>query len=209
MKYSKNTPVYSRVAYDIASQITNGKLKEGQRFSGRSLMGSQYGVSSETIRRAMNLLANMNVIEVQQNVGATVISRENAIDYVEHYKSDNDRRALKAKLKDLTQQRDQLNNEINSTFEKIMDLEERFQNSDQLKTYEFPIQDKSKASGRTLGELQFRQNTGGTVIAIRKGEELILSPDSQTVLQEGDVLVIACNVANLTHVSELVSYFSG
>ena len=35
---------------------TAGELREGQRFTGRSLMGSQYGVSSETIRRAMRHL---------------------------------------------------------------------------------------------------------------------------------------------------------
>ena len=83
MRISKNTPVYSRVAYDIASQIANGKLAEGQRFSGRSLMASQYAASSETIRRAMNLLSNMHIIEIQQNVGATVLSRQHAIAYVE------------------------------------------------------------------------------------------------------------------------------
>ena len=107
MRISKNTPVYSRVAYDIASQIANGKLAEGQRFSGRSLMASQYAASSETIRRAMNLLSNMHIIEIQQNVGATVLSRQHAIAYVEQYQVDNDLRALKARLKELITQRDQ------------------------------------------------------------------------------------------------------
>ena len=46
MKLSTNVPVYAQVAYDIASQIANGKLKEGQRLSGRTILSSQYGVSS-------------------------------------------------------------------------------------------------------------------------------------------------------------------
>lgn len=98
MRYSKNMPVYSQVAYDIASQIAKGTLKEGQKFSGRSLMGAQYGVSPETIRRALNLLAGMNIIEIKPNAGATIISLRRAIEYVEQYRADNDLRALKTHL---------------------------------------------------------------------------------------------------------------
>ena len=204
MRISKNIPIYGRVAYDIASQIANGTLVEGQRFSGRSLMGSQYGVSSETIRRAMNLLSNMNIIEIQQNVGATVISRQNALVYVEQYKVDNDLRALKSQLKELTSQRDQLNRDIYDTFLKIMDLEERFKDSEQLKTYEFTVRADSKAAGKTLADIQFRQSTGGTVVAIRRDGKVQLSPDSETTLYIGDVLVVACNVASISYITELV-----
>lgn len=154
MRFSKNTPVYSQVAYDIASQIANGKLKEGQRFSGRSLMSSQYAVSPETIRRAMNLLANMNVIKIQQNVGATVASRPYALNYIEQYKTDNDLRELKRKLKELTRQRDQINEEINAIFSKIMDLEERFQNSDLLKTYEFCRATRKQGGQQDTGRIK-------------------------------------------------------
>lgn len=204
MRISKNTPVYSRVAYDIASQIANGKLAEGQRFSGRSLMASQYAASSETIRRAMNLLSNMHIIEIQQNVGATVLSRQHAIAYVEQYQVDNDLRALKARLKELITQRDQLNQDINDTFLKIMELEERFKDSDQFHTYEFTVHAESKAAGKTLEELKFRQSTGGTVVAVRKDDKIQLSPDSKTVLNSGDILVVACNVTNISYIAELV-----
>ena len=190
MKISKNIPVYAQVAYDIASPIANGKLKEGQRLSGRTLLSSQYGVSSETIRRAMNLLANMNVVDIRQNVGAVIASRALAIEYVQQ--------------KSLTLQRDQLNGEISSLFEKIMALEERFQNSGHLRTYEFIIQADSRAAGKTIGELQFRQATGGTIIAVRENGDTQFSPDPQTVLQEGTMIIVACNAANLSYVSEFV-----
>ena len=204
MKISKNIPVYAQVAYDIASQIANGKLKEGQRLSGRTLLSSQYGVSSETSRRAMNLLANMNVVDIRQNVGAVITSRALAIEYVQQCGIDNDLRGLKEQLKSLTLQRDQLNGEISSLFEKIMALEERFQNSGHLRTYEFIIQADSRAAGKTIGELQFRQATGGTIIAVRENGDTQFSPDPQTVLQEGTMIIVACNAANLSYVSEFV-----
>ena len=40
------------------------------------------------------------------------------------------------------------------TAEKIMDLDERFKNSDQLRTYEFRIKGDSHAAGKTIGELE-------------------------------------------------------
>ena len=52
MSRSANPPVYSQVAFDIASKIArldealarhaaSGEIREGERFTGRSLMGSQ------------------------------------------------------------------------------------------------------------------------------------------------------------------------
>ena len=43
-KKEKGSPAYLQVAIDIAGQIAEGELREGQRFSGRSLMSSKYGV---------------------------------------------------------------------------------------------------------------------------------------------------------------------
>ena len=82
MSRSVNPPVYSQVAFDVASKIASGDIREGDRFTGRSLMGSQYGVSSETIRRAMLHLSDMGIISVQNNVGSTVLSQKRAKEYV-------------------------------------------------------------------------------------------------------------------------------
>jgi K+/H+ antiporter YhaU regulatory subunit KhtT len=206
LKHSCTTPIYAQVAYDIAAKIAAGDadFQEGRRLTGRSLMGSQYAVSSETIRRAMRLLADIGVVQIQQNSGAIVKSRHHAVEYLAQYQADKDLLALKAALWKLTAQRDQLNRQINELFQKIMDLEERFQHSDQLRTYEFPIKKDSPAAGKTIGQLQFRQNTGATIIAVRRKEQLQLSPGPQVQLEVGDVLMVACDVTDISRVTELV-----
>ena len=73
MKIQTKPPIYLQVAYDIAAKIATGVLAEQERFSGRSLMSSQYGVSPETIRRALRLLSDMGIIAVQENVGSQVL----------------------------------------------------------------------------------------------------------------------------------------
>lgn len=44
------TPVYARIALDLARKIASGELAAGSRLSGRSLLSSTYRVSPETIR---------------------------------------------------------------------------------------------------------------------------------------------------------------
>lgn len=204
MKHTQNPPIYLQVAYDIASKIAAQELKEGQRFTGRSLMGSQYSVSSETIRRAMRLLSDVGIISIQQNVGSVVASRARALEYIEHAKADTNLRAMKTHLQALIAQRDQLNQQISDTITRILDLEERFRHSDQFRTYEFPLEADSPAVGTSIGALCFRQKTGATIIAVRRGTEMEISPGPQTALQAGDVLMVACNVTDISRVEELL-----
>ena len=204
MSRSANPPVYSQVAFDIASKIASGEIREGERFTGRSLMGSQYGVSSETIRRAMRHLGDMGIISVQNNVGSTVLSQKRAREYVEQYQEDKDLRALKAELREMLAQRDALNEKINDTVQRIIDLGERFWRSDRMRTYEFRVTG-GPAVGQSIGGLQFRQRTGATIVAVRSGETVLLSPSPQTVLHSGDVLVVACELEQIEAVSDLLA----
>ena len=204
MSRSVNPPVYSQVAFDVASKIASGDIREGDRFTGRSLMGSQYGVSSETIRRAMRHLSDMGIISVQNNVGSTVLSQKRAREYVEQYQEDKDLRALKAELREMLAQRDALNEKINATVQRIIDLGERFWRSDRMRTYEFRVSD-GPAAGQSIGGLQFRQRTGATIVAVRSGETVLLSPPPQTVLHSGDVLVVACELEQIEAVSDLLA----
>ncbi|WP_071432277.1 TrkA C-terminal domain-containing protein [Angelakisella massiliensis] len=204
MKQSAMPPVYSQVAYDIAAKIASGEIREEERFTGRSLMGSQYGVSAETIRRAMRLLCDMGIIAIRQNVGSVVISRQRAAEYVEQYQTHRDLRAMKAQLRQLLRQREELDGQIYETINQITDLGERFQRSDRLRNYEFPLKKDSAVVGKSIGQLEFRQKTGATIVAVRRGEEILLSPGPQLVLQENDVLVVACDITRIGRVGELI-----
>ena len=205
MKQSARPPIYYQVAFDIASKIAAGDLKEGDRFSGRSLMGSQYGVSPETIRRALGHLNDLGIVSIKNNSGSTVQSQKRAKEYVEQYQANLDLLSLKIKLREMVAQRDALNAEINHISEQIVDLLERFRSSDRFRTYEFAIQKDCAVAGQTIGAIRFRQRTGATIVAIQKGAELQLSPGPETELDQGDVLVVACELSQIDEVSQLLS----
>ena len=205
MGHTLKLPAYAQVAYDIASKIATGELKEGDRFSGRSLMSSQYGVSSETIRRAINHLSNLGIVSIRTNIGATVLSQQRAAEYVEQYQANRDLLTLKAKLRDMIARRDALNVEINEIFQQMSDLWERFYASNRSRTYEFCIQPNSIADGKTIGELQFRQQTGATIVAVLKNGRPQLSPGPQTRLDAGDTLIVTGEISQIHFVSILVN----
>jgi len=45
--------------------------------------------------------------------------------------------------------------------------------------------------GRTLGEINLRAVTAATVLAIRRGEDSVLTPDGKQTLAADDVLIVA------------------
>ena len=44
--------------------------------------------------------------------------------------------------------------------------------------------------GKNIGELKFWQSTGSTIVAIRRGQTVILSPGPYAELYGGDVIVL-------------------
>ena len=76
---------YLQIALDLATRIAQGELTEGSRIYGRSVLASEYGVSPETIRKALRLLADMKVVDVKPQSGAVVLSADSARRYIENF----------------------------------------------------------------------------------------------------------------------------
>jgi CPA2 family monovalent cation:H+ antiporter-2 len=53
------------------------------------------------------------------------------------------------------------------------------------------LEDKAPAVGKTLADLNLRGVTGATVLAITRGDQGVLVPTAQEVLQAGDILALA------------------
>lgn len=182
--------IYAKIALDIANRIVNGEIPEGKRLSGRSLMSSEYGVSPETIRRAFSLLEEQQVVRVLQNSGVLVISRENALSYIAKHGTRNHTRSLLIRMRELIETHEQIEKELFEITRTLIDSTDRFTASNPFFTYECIIPTESKVSGKSLGSLRFWQETGATVIAIRREGSIILSPGPDMLLNALDMLVL-------------------
>ncbi|NLG25632.1 MAG: GntR family transcriptional regulator [Clostridiales bacterium] len=181
-----------------------GEIPEGERFSGRSLMSSQYKVSPETIRRALGLLAEMGVVTIKPQAGAVVESRERAAAYVEQYSETVGIRLLQQELNGLLNERRALDGRIEDAVQKLVDMTERFRNSRELQTYEFVVPRGARLDGMTIARSAFRTTTGATIVAIRRGAKVTLSPMPDEVILAGDVLVTVCGPLLMPVVSEFI-----
>ncbi len=189
MNSSVTSPVYSQIALDIALRIARGELKENTKVYGRSTMASEYGVSPETIRRAMKLLEDMEIIEVRHNSGAVILSSEKARQYVEKHGEQNDIRLRQKELNQLLLQQVELVRRIEDVAGSIVRINERFSKTTPFMNYEAALPEGCPLIGKSLGELKFWQQTGATVIAIRRKDKIILSPGPYAALEEKDILL--------------------
>ena len=205
MKNNISPPVYSQIALDIATRIAGGILKENTKIYGRSILSSEYGVSPETIRRAVNLLHDMEIVEIKQNSGVIVLSKEKASEYIAKFSSQNDLRALRRNLKKTVEEQELSLSKIKELVNVVINLNEKFSSTNPFQNYEMEIPENSCVAGKSISELKFWQVTGATVIALRRGEQIILSPGPYMVFQPLDVIVFVGDYTTIETVKNLVN----
>lgn len=198
------SPVYAQIALDIALRIARGELKENTKVYGRSVMSSEYGVSPETIRRAVRLLEDTSIVEIKHNSGVYILSTENAKKYVERFGEQNNVRTLQRKLEQLLEQQQETGQQIAEASRTIVRLNERISQTNPFLNYETTVPPDAPVIGQTLADLKFWQETGATVIAIRRGEKLILSPGPYATLTAGDAIVYVGDLKSADSVGALL-----
>lgn len=206
MKQAVVPSQYLMIALDLAGRIAKGELPEGSRIYGRSVMASEYNVSPETVRRALRLLADMKVVEVKPQSGAVVLSVDSARRYLENFQGSADAHALRAQLKEMMAEYDDLHRRMAETVRALVKSRDTFAAAGEpLPNYEVPVPKGSPCTGKSIGALKFWQSTGATVVAIRRGQTVILSPGPYAELYAGDILVLVGSAAAADAAHRLVS----
>ena len=205
MKNNIVAPVYAQIALDIALRIAKGELKENTKVYGRSIMSSEYGVSPETIRRAMKLLEDMHIVDIKQNSGAFVLSAENAKEYVAKFGEQNNIRSMQKKLINLIEQQKNTNQQIIDIADSILRINEKFSETNPFNNYEVVIPTNSGIIGHTLGELNFWQETRATVIAVRREDQIILSPGPYVLFEAEDTIIFVGDISSINAVTDFIN----
>lgn len=185
----RTTPIYLQIAVDMAGRIVREELVIGQKISGRSTLASHYNVSPETIRKAMRLLADVNIVNIKHGNGIHVSSVTRAEEFIERYRIKANVNQLKEELISLMKQRDAIEAKMNETMNSIIDYTSRFKNSDHISVNEYLINYEEISVPKTLRELDFKSNTGITVVGIKRDGITILSPENDELLLAKDTLL--------------------
>ncbi len=182
-------PRYIKIAVDIAAKIISGKLPVGTKLKGRSVLSTEYNVSSETIRRSMSLLSDKNVVDVKVGSGIIVLSKEKAVEFINNFNSDKVISKTRDNLTKLLKQRTVLDKEILKATKQIADMY-KYRRSDLINPVEVVLPDNSKVLGKSISELQIWHNTGATIIGIIRKDTIWISPGPYFEFACGDKILI-------------------
>jgi K+/H+ antiporter YhaU regulatory subunit KhtT len=183
-------PAYERIAIDIANRIYDEKFKVGEKIRGRSTLASEYNVSPETVRKAIKILEDVEIVQSTKGSGVVISSRENAYKYIKRFSGLTTMKELEIQMRTLISERERLDEELGQTVEKMFDFTRKLRHTNPLSPIEVEIPATCIHIGKTIAELMFWQNTGGTIVGIKRKGELTLSPGPYASIQPEDVLLI-------------------
>lgn len=190
MKVHQGGAVYKNIALDVANKIVLGDFKADEKISGRSTLASMYNVSPETIRRAIALLEEMNVVSSTRGSGIEILSVSAAEKFIEKNRDTEYLSTVKENIFRLIEKKKELDDEIQLNFDKILDFIDRFKNITPFTLIEIEVNDQCKIIGKKINEIRFWQATGATMVAYRRGEKIMISPGPDYVFKAGDTIVV-------------------
>src|SRR3954470_6926310 len=105
-------PTYERIAIDLANRIYDEKFKVGEKIHGRSTLASEYKVSPETVRRAIKILEDVEIVHSTKGSGIVIASRENAYKYIQRFSNLASIKDLEKQMNSLISERDKLDEQL-------------------------------------------------------------------------------------------------
>ncbi len=183
---------YNKIALDIAYRIQNNELLEGMKIKGRSQLSGEYNVSPETIRRAINLLHEMQVVEVVEKSGITIISKKNALKFIKTFTMQSDLTRVQQDFYRLFEERKKIDDEIGKKLVEMYDISTKLKHKEEIPYFHCDIPNNSHLIGKTLKESHFYQQTNATVIAINRQDILSISIGPDFIFKNCDIIIFIC-----------------
>ena len=203
VKNKISIPRYQQIAIEIASRISSGQYKVGEKIYARSSIASQYGVSSETARRAICILCDLEIVTSEKGSGVIIKSYENAVNFIKQYSKRQTIDTIKENLlKSIARQQKEMDT-LNECLSDLIAASEHFRSMNPFMPFEVKITSECSYLNKTVSEIQFWQHTGATVLAIGRNGNVIKSPGPYAILLENDIIYFLSQDDSSQRVKEL------
>lgn len=187
-KNENGIPKYQQIAVDIAYKIVEGTYSEGDKVYARSAIGSLYGVSSETARRAMCVLSDWDVVEVEKNSGVLIKSKDNASNFLQQQRQAESIQGLKRTILKNVERQQRDTRELYQQLNEVIKMIDKYRSINPFIPYELVITEETPYLDKSVGSINFWQETFATVIAIRRNGTLMMSPGPKAVFRLNDII---------------------
>ncbi|WP_233549479.1 TrkA C-terminal domain-containing protein [Lysinibacillus yapensis] len=186
-------PKYQKIAADIAAKIVEKKYLVGEKIYARSSLASQYGVSSETARRAIAVLQDLEIVETTKGSGVMIKSYEKAAQFAHQFLEVQSVYQVQLEmLESIKRQKAELS-VLEETTKRLVNRTERFKSVNPFVPFQVEIRQESPFISQSIGSINFWQNTMATIVGIRKGVELIISPGPYATFEQNDIVYFIGN----------------
>ena len=186
-KVKIDIPKYQQIAIDLAFKIVKQQYKVGEKIYARSSIASQYGVSSETARRAICVLADLDIVDSAKGSGVVIKSYEKAVQFVKQYQEVHTINDLKKEImNDINRQKKEVEI-LYAHLSELIDKTDRFRAINPFVPFELEITEATPYLNQSIADINFWHNTSATIIGIKRGDRLLMSPGPYATLSNGDI----------------------
>lgn len=180
---------YHQIAVEMASKIAEGWYAVGEKLSARSTLASNFNVSPETARKAVNILLDLGIVTIKHGSGTYVASREKAHLFVERYKNTVSMEEVRNEIMDCVARQQAEIDHLNKLLKDLIGKTQRSHSTASFVPYDLKVDKNCAYIGKSIGELNVWQQTGATIVAVKRGEEFIMSPGPYEQICNEDVIL--------------------
>jgi K+/H+ antiporter YhaU regulatory subunit KhtT len=189
---------YEKIAVDIAYSILNDEWKIGEVVKGRSTLSGKYSVSPETIRRALKLLEELQVVDVMEKKGILIKSKEAANSFIKEHQSKDRILSLREEITKLMDEKSAIEKSVLERLDSVIEQAMLLRNIGIIFPLELKISENSPLIGKSIGEVRFWEHTGATIIGINRSGHLYLSPGPKLMFYSNDIILYVGNDADIS-----------
>ena len=179
---------YQAIAFAVANRIKNKELLPGDKLRGRSILAAEYQVSSETVRKALNLLAKVGVVDIVERSGVYVASVVAAEEYMKQYSTQYSEQSLISKLEFRLKEQKKMLKLLERDFQQV--IQSRKRDIFPFQFFAISLTKDSLWDQKTIHEAAIFDTVGGTLLALDGAEGFIQNPPRDLLLKAGVVLYI-------------------
>lgn len=180
---------YQEIALDIATLIINGEISEGERISGSATFSTRYGVSPETIRKAIVLLKESGVVTSAPKSGVKVLSTKKALEYIGTHQNRTSFVEIKSELEAMMVQRSALDRSFLNKANSLINQLSSKRDVGIVYPLEATIPANSSLIDKSIDASEFWHKTSATIIAVCRDDQRYISPGPNWIYQAHDTLI--------------------
>jgi DNA-binding GntR family transcriptional regulator len=188
----KNTvPVFEQIAYELACKIKNDELKYQEKIRGRSIIASEFSVSSETVRKALALLEKKGVVDIKEQSGAYVKSKVEAVKYIAMHHQNFKTEQQFEEIEQLLKESIRAHKDLQKQFKQIKKNNDLHKSVLPINTFSITLKQYDAFLSEDFLIDEFEQIVGGNIFGIVRKDLIISGIKRNDTFEIGDEVFIS------------------